>query len=146
MRKESGNRDNGIPKSWRSHRVLDGRKTSNRRDLIYRNAPSTIVNRHSVISNRQNDTKSNATMTPRRWIRIPKQIDNPIDIAILLTMKYGRSVRTLNRVIDKRIDDIQENDIVSLSVETLQWNLVRAFVEDMAQDKARLLIKRLKTI
>jgi len=85
-------------------------------------------------------------MTPRRWIRIPKQIDNPIDIAILLTMKYGRSVRTLNRVIDKRIDDIQENDIVSLSVETLQWNLVRAFVEDMAQDKARLLIKRLKTI
>lgn len=85
-------------------------------------------------------------MTPRNWIRIPKQIDNPIDIAILMTMKYGSSTRIISKEIDKRIDEIQQNDIVSLSVETLQWNLVRAFVEDMAQDKARLLIKRLKTV
>jgi uncharacterized alkaline shock family protein YloU len=76
-------------------------------------------------------------MTQLLRIRIPKQVDNPIDIAILLIMKYGRSVKTLNRVIDKRIDEIQENDIVALSVETLQWNLVRVFVEDIAQDKAR---------
>jgi hypothetical protein len=85
-------------------------------------------------------------MTQLLRIRIPKQVDNPIDIAILLIMKYGRSVKTLNRVIDKRIDEIQENDIVALSVETLQWNLVRVFVEDMAQDKARSLIKRLNRI
>ena len=85
-------------------------------------------------------------MTPRKWIRIPKQIDNPIDIAILMTMKYGSSTRIISKEIDKRTDEIQQNDIVTLSVETLQWNLVRAFVEDMAQDKARLLIKRLKTV
>ena len=85
-------------------------------------------------------------MTPRNWIRIPKQIDNPIDIAILMTMKYGSSTRIISKEIDKRIDEIQQNDIVSLSVETLQWNLVRAFVEDMAQDKARSLIKRLNRI
>jgi hypothetical protein len=85
-------------------------------------------------------------MTQLLRIRIPKQVDNPIDIAILLIMKYGRSVKILNRVIDKRIDEIQENDIVALSVETLQWNLVRVFVEDMVQDKARSLIKRLNRI
>jgi hypothetical protein len=85
-------------------------------------------------------------MTQLLRIRIPKQVDNPIDIAILMTMKYGSSTRTISKEIDKRIDNIQENDIVALSVQTLQWNLVRAFVEDMAQDKARRLIKRLNRI
>ena len=86
------------------------------------------------------------TNKPRKLrIRIPKKIDNTLDIAILLTMKYG-SIRTISKEIDKRIEEIKGNDIVSLSVETLQWNLVRAFAEDIAQDKARLLIKRLKTV
>ena len=94
-------------------------------------------------SNRHIDTKPNATMTLR--IHIPKKIDNPIDIAILLTMKYG-SIRTIRKEIDRRIEEIKGNDIVALGVEMLQWNLVRAFAEDIAQDKARLLIKRLKTV
>lgn len=82
-------------------------------------------------------------MTQR--IRIPKQIDNPLDIAILLIIKYG-SIRLINKEIDRRIEEIKGNDIVALSVETLQWNLVRAFAQDIAQDKARSLIKRLKTV
>lgn len=75
-------------------------------------------------------------------IKIPKQVENPMDIAILMRLKFG-SPRRIAEEIDRRIEEITTNDIVTMSVLTLQWNLIRAFVEDMALDKTRLMIKRL---
>lgn len=58
-------------------------------------------------------------------------------------MGYG-SPRAMGNFIDKKIEEVEGNDIVSLSAEYLHWNIVKVFAEDMSYDKARSLIKRFK--
>jgi uncharacterized membrane-anchored protein len=80
---------------------------------------------------------------------IPKKklpLDNFMDTLIMLRLMGYTSPRAIDRYIDKKLQEIDTNDIVALSVETLHWNLAKTFAEDMAMDKARAMVNKLKRI
>lgn len=83
-------------------------------------------------------------MTKTRIIPKKMPLDNFMDTLIMLRLMGYTSPRAIYRYIDKRLEEIDTNDIVALSVEMLHWNLAKTFAEDMAMDKARAMVNRLK--